>query len=355
MSNEQKKIRSAVRRDHAEDYMLTSLVAFGVTVISTRVFLQLTGFPQIGNSVLHIAHALWGGLLLFVAVLLPLALANRWAIKASALLSGIGIGLFIDEVGKFITQSNDYFFPPALSLIYGFILLNVFVYLSYFRRPHQEDPRKAMYHAFEGLQDALDGELDTEEAARIEAQLAIAKQSDRDEIVSLANAISNYLQKEKRHLSAAEPGYWKRTAMRVDAFGLRLGRRMHRTIISVLLILWVIFVIGYIAVLVLGGTNLNSQVVQWRGALIGIQVVIGGLMIVAVLAWLTGNEERGLKSAVSGFLLSLVALQSLYFYLSQFSAITSTLLQLTFLQILFAYRRWYLSDRSVDTLSGTFE
>ena len=46
---------------------------------------------------LHIAHALWGGLLLFVAVLLPLALANRWAIKASALLSGIGIGLFIDE------------------------------------------------------------------------------------------------------------------------------------------------------------------------------------------------------------------------------------------------------------------
>jgi hypothetical protein len=348
MSNEQKKIRSAVRRDHAENYMLTSLVAFGVTVISVRVFLQLTGFPQIGNSVLHIAHALWGGLLLFVAVLLPLALANRWAIKASALLSGIGIGLFIDEVGKFITQANDYFFPPALSLIYGFFLLTVLAYL-YFRRPHQEDPRKAMYHAFEGLQDALDGHLDTEEAARLEAQLAIAKQSDRDMIVSLANAISHYLQREKRHLSAAEPGYWERTAMRVDAFGLRLGRRVHRVTISALLILWVVFVIGFIAVLVLEIPTLDSQVVQWRGALIAIQVVIGGLMIVAVLSWLTGNEERGLQFAVSGFLLSLVALQLLYFYLSQFSAITVTLLQLTFLQILFAYHRWYLSDRSGDT------
>ena len=351
MSNEQKKIRSAVRRDHSENYVLTSLVAFGATVILTRVFLQLTGFPQIGNSVLHIAHALWGGLLLVVAALLPLAYANRWAIQASALLGGIGTGLFIDEVGKFITQANDYFFPPALSLIYGFVLLNVFVYL-YFRRPHQQDPRRAMYHAFEGLQDALDGDLDTEEAARIEAQLAIAKQSDRDEIVSLADAISTYLQKEKRHLSAAEPGYWKRTAMRVRAFGLRLGRRMHRVVISALLILWVIFVIGYIAVLVQGGTNLNSQVVQWRGPLLAIQVVIGGLMIVAVLAWLTRNEERGLKFAVSGFLLSLVALQSLYFYISQFSAITATLLQLTFLQILFAYRRWYLSD---STLLDTFE
>jgi hypothetical protein len=327
MNNDQKKIRSAVRRDHAEDYLLTSLVAFAVTIVFTRAFLQLTGFPQVGNSVLHIAHALWGGLLLIVAAFLPLAYANRWASKASALLGGIGIGLFIDEVGKFITQTNDYFFPPALSLIYGFILLNVFVYL-YFRRPHQQDPRKAMYHALEGLQDALDGDLDRDEAARIEAQLVIARQSDRDEIVSLANAISTYLQKEKQHLSAAEPGYWKLTAMRVDAFGLRLGRRMHRTIISVLLILWVIFVIGYIAVLVQGGTNLDSQVVQWRGPLIVIQVAIGGLMIVAVLAWLTRNEERGLKFAVSGFLLSLVALQSLYFYISQFSAITATLLQL---------------------------
>ncbi len=108
MSNRKIKIRSAVRRDHAERYLLTSVVAFGVTVIAIRVFLQLTGFPQLGNSVLHIAHALWGALLLFIAVFLPLLFANHWAIVVSALFSGIGIGLFIDEVGKFITQANDY-------------------------------------------------------------------------------------------------------------------------------------------------------------------------------------------------------------------------------------------------------
>jgi len=114
MSHKHSKIRAAVRRDRAESYILTSLVAFAVTVIATRVFLELTGYPQIGNSVLHFAHALWGGLLLIVAVFLPLAYANRWAIQASAVLGGVGIGLFIDEVGKFITQANDYFFPPAL-------------------------------------------------------------------------------------------------------------------------------------------------------------------------------------------------------------------------------------------------
>ena len=55
--------------DEGDNYLLLiSLVAFSVTVVITRIFLQLTGFPQIGDSVLHIAHALWGGLLLFISV-----------------------------------------------------------------------------------------------------------------------------------------------------------------------------------------------------------------------------------------------------------------------------------------------
>lgn len=346
MKNEHKKNQSIVRRYHAENYMLTSLVTFCVTVIFIRVGLQLTGFPQIGNDILHIAHALWGGLLLFIAVLLPLVFANRWAFETSAFLSGIGIGLFIDEVGKFITQTNDYFFPPALSIIYGFFLLIVFIYLYFFRRPHPQDPRKAMYHVFEGLQDALDGDLDSQEATRIERQLVIAKESDRAEVVVLANAISNYLQKEKRYLVAVEPNYWDRIISRVDTFGSRLGRRLHRAIISILLILWVIFAIAYIFVLVQGDANLNIQVLQWRSALIVIQVAVSCLMIAALQAWLSKNEERGLKFGIWGFLLSLVALQTLYFYLSQFSAITSTLVQFAFLQILLAYRRYYLNDDS---------
>jgi len=199
-----------------------------------------------------------------------------------------------------------------------------------------------MYHALEGLQDALDGDLDQEEATRIEAQLAIARGSERVEIASLADTINSYLQQEKGHLAAAEPDFWKRTTMWVDELGRRLGRSMHRTLISVILVLWLVIVIGFIAVLLLEVPTLNFQVVQWRGALIGIQVSIGVLMILALIVWLTGNEERGLRFAVIGFLLSLVALQTLYFYLSQFAAITATLLQLILLLILLAYRRWYL-------------
>jgi hypothetical protein len=341
LNNQRTKIRSAIRRDQAETYILTSLVAFAITVIVTRAFLEITGYPQIGNSVLHIAHALWGGLLLIIAAYLPLAYANRWALQASAVLGGVGIGLFIDEVGKFITQANDYFFPPSLSLIYGFFLLCVFLFLL-FRRSHQENPRQAMYHAFEGLKEAIDGDLDSGEAVRIEAQLATAKQSNRKEIATLATALGQYLENEKDHLPAATPGFWRRITNKVDELGGRVGRRRHRAIISIVFIAWAVFVASYISVIVQAGPNIDPQVLQWRTPLIVVQIAVGILLVIATFFWLIKKEELGLKFGVIGFLLSLVALQLLYFYISQFLAITMTLLQVAILLVLFAYRRWYL-------------
>lgn len=333
--------RSPVRRNNAEDYLLTSLVTFAVTVILTREFLQLAGFPQIGNSVLHIAHALWGGLFLFIAVLFPFAFSNHWAFQASALLSGLGIGLFIDEVGKFITQANDYFFPPALSLVYAFFLLMALVYLQ-FRRPNKEDPRQAMYHTFEELLDLLDGDLDAQEADRIKTRLSIALQSEEKRIVSLARAINTVIQAEE--FTEAEPGILRRLGERLGQLGRRLGRDTHRIIILLVLALWVVIVAGFITILLLGVSTVDSQVLQWRVPLLTIQAVVGVLMVAALILWVMKEEERGLQFAIYGFLLSLVALQTLYFYLSQFSALSATLVQIAFLQILFTYRRWYLRE-----------
>jgi hypothetical protein len=341
MSHEQKKILSAVRREHAEDYILTSLVAFGATVIFTRAFLHVTGYPQLGNDVLHIAHALWGGLLLIVAAFMPLAFANRWVLQVSALLGGIGIGLFMDEVGKFITQANDYFYPPALPLIYGFILLNVFVYL-YFRRPHKADPRVALYHAFDRLMDALDGDLDTAEAAQVKKHLEIAKGSQRSEILSLVDLLSDYFEMEKEHLEAPEPNLWKRFARSVDSVGMRIGRRNLRWVISLLLIGWILFIAGYLFLIGFGFPDIDPIVTQWRTLLIGIQAIIGVLMVIAAWYWLSGKEARGLRFAIIGLLFSLIALQTLYFYITQFSAITATLLQLAFLGLFVLYRRLFL-------------
>src|SRR5512136_725927 len=125
-----------IRREAAEHYLLMTLLGFAASVILTRTFLELTGYPQLGSSQLHIAHVLWGGLLLYIAALLPLILVNRWALTTSAILNGIGVGLFIDEVGKFITRDNDYFYRPAAPIIYAFFLLSVLLFL-YVQKPRQ--------------------------------------------------------------------------------------------------------------------------------------------------------------------------------------------------------------------------
>ena len=76
-------------------------------------------------------------------------------------------------------------------------------------------------------------------------------------------------------------------------------------------------------------------------------------MVVATFFWLRKREELGVKFGVSGFLISLVALQLLYFYISQFAAVSATLVQLAILQVLFAYRRWYLDDKIEPNQGGS--
>ena len=52
------------------------------------------------------------------------------ASDGAALLVGAGVGLFIDEVGKYITTTNDYFFPIAAPIIYAVFMLSVLLLLA---------------------------------------------------------------------------------------------------------------------------------------------------------------------------------------------------------------------------------
>ncbi len=105
------------------DYFENFLIATVVTILGVRFFLKISGYPQIGGSGLHIAHMLWGGLFLLICLLLTFLFMDRRIKAFCAVLGGVGFGLFIDELGKFITSDNNYFFRPTVALIYIFFVL----------------------------------------------------------------------------------------------------------------------------------------------------------------------------------------------------------------------------------------
>jgi hypothetical protein len=110
--------RKMVRVTDGAGYIQLLAVAGITTVLATRAYLAATGYPQVGGGTLHIAHVLWGGLLMLGGLVSALLFVGRSARVLAALLGGVGLGLFVDEIGKFLTKSNDYFFRPAAAIIY---------------------------------------------------------------------------------------------------------------------------------------------------------------------------------------------------------------------------------------------
>ncbi len=352
-----------VERDQAETYVLTSVIAFGATIILVRLFLELTGYPQVGNSTLHIAHLLWGGLLLFGAILLVLIWDNPTFLLAAAVLSGIGMGLFIDEVGKFITQNNDYFFPAAAPIIYGFFLLTVLIYVIV-RQPDGENPRRAMVLALEQLQDAIYGEMNELEVEDLLQNLDTARQSQRKEIREMAAILYQYVDEGNVPFKNYQPNILRRAINQLSAWGQQLGQPRLRILIliglgitaagavtTLGLLAWVAVspatITGkFLTALTTEAQTLAVDSVTGIYLRTGLEILIGLVALAAIYFILRGKEQQGMILALVAVVLSLTAVQLLTFYLSQFTAIIPTLFQFGFLMVILAYRRWYLSSPS---------
>jgi len=353
--------RHAVQRARTKSYLLWTLTALAATVIVTRIYLELTGYPQIGGGDLHIAHAIWGGLLLYLAALLPLIFVNNRTLTISAILNGVGVGLFIDEIGKFLTRNNDYFYPPAAPLIYSFFLLSVLLFLL-LRRTRRRDARAELFRALEEVQDLVNGNLDAGEVARLEARLDTVRTAPDGDMAHLGELLRGYVQGVGADLERRQPGRLERLGLRVAAWGRRVGRRTHRNAILVMLLWGSLNALVNVLLLLLFATipdvmdadaltwlitdkELRSIAdVPWLILRLGLESTTGLLTLFAVVMLLLRRETEAIGVAIFAVILSLTTVVLLTFYLDQFGAIYTAVLQFVSLVILLTYRRWYLDD-----------
>ncbi|MFA6519072.1 MAG: hypothetical protein WCV93_05525 [Candidatus Shapirobacteria bacterium] len=127
-----------VKRGDADERVLAMLMAGVMTVLGIRLFLKLTNDFSIALGQWHIAHVLFGGIMMIMAMMVEISWYGSQIKRWSTILFGVGIGFFIDEIGKFITRDNDYFFQPAAMIIYIFFVI-VFFFYRYLKKIEGRD------------------------------------------------------------------------------------------------------------------------------------------------------------------------------------------------------------------------
>lgn len=165
------------------------LVAAISSILAIRFYLHITGYPQIGGDGLHIAHMLWGGLFMLVAIFLLLSFLTKAVNRTAAILGGIGFGTFIDELGKFITHDNNYFFKPTVSLIYVIFIL-LYLFIQFLERNRKVTKEEYLVNILESIKEAIVKNLDKDEEQKAFAYLKKITSPD-----ILTKALANLLSK----------------------------------------------------------------------------------------------------------------------------------------------------------------
>lgn len=352
-----RRINRHVRRARSDRYFLLMLISFALSVTLTRAFLNLTGFPQVGNKELHFAHVLWGGLVLFAASIIPLIFANRWVYPLGAILSGIGVGLFIDEVGKFITQSNNYFYPPAAPIIYGFFLLTVLLYSRIKRKPSHDD-RTELYHVLDLLEEVLEHELDHSERDDLVVTLENVKStSNDDDYRHLAEELLHFLNSPR--LNPNQPALFLSDRLRLfikytnDRWISNRVLYFFCTFSLLFLGFYTIFfpfqvflstrspaqLMTLIQPLVQAQLVRSSVGMDWFSARLALEAAVGTLLVVSGFLLLFRKIRKGLSLAFFSLLLIFTTVDLLIFYYDQFSTIIFVTIQLIVLFAITAYQQ----------------
>jgi hypothetical protein len=159
-----------IRNIQADVYLENFLVSAVVSVFLIRIFLSVTEYPILGRGSFHIAHMLWGGFFMLAALFILLSFLSQRAAHVAAVLGGIGFGAFIDELGKFVTSDNNYFFQPTIALIYIIFVL-IFLISRFIPRYQEISQREYLVNAIEMIKESAIDDFDVEEERRAEEYL----------------------------------------------------------------------------------------------------------------------------------------------------------------------------------------
>jgi hypothetical protein len=319
--------RPVLLRDlHSGHHLELFLVSAVSAVLAIRGYLRLTNYPQVGGESLHIAHMLWGGLLMLAALLILLGFIGESSRRLAAFIGGVGFGTFIDEVGKFVTNDNDYFYQPAVAIIYVTFVLT-YLALRSVRRRHATH-YEYLVNALQEMEQAAVRDLQPEERDRALHYLARADAHD-----PLVAGLREILKRAELRPAPA-PGFLSRSRRTLAARYRELAR--HPAFAKALIAFFVaqiVLKLIHVGIVVSRTESYGAvvsriafmnrevegySVVEWLQ--LGSSLVSAGFVALGV-AMIRQSRVRGLRMFQRAILVSIFLTQVFMFYHAQWAGL----------------------------------
>lgn len=292
----------------------TFLVCAVVMILVIRLQLYLTDYPQLGGGGLHIAHVLWGGLLMMIAIVIAVSFITRAARQTAAVVGGLGFGFFIDELGKFITEDVNYFYKPTAALIY---IIFIAMWLSFraLQRHRGFSPLEYLVNAIEYVKEAAIRDLDVTERRRALQMLERADQAD-PMVAPLREVL-----READAAPAREPVALERAILRLrDAYLRVVARPRFNLVIAFVFCGLAIGSLGQIVTLAISEGD-SSHLSFIELASMASSIVSGLFAVAGVVALRRSGRVAGYRMFERSVLVSIFVTQVFAFAKSEFSAV----------------------------------
>ncbi|WP_406503697.1 hypothetical protein [Streptomyces sp. NBC_00212] len=328
-------LRTASAAAHLRLFVLVGVL----TVLVTRAFLSLADYPKLGGGAgkggLHIAHMLWGGLLMLAGLLVMLVFTGVASRQSGAVVGGIGFGLFIDEVGKLVSV-DGYFYRPAAGIIYlTFVALTGLAWWATRRERTDREAAPVATRSAVAAETALNGILrgltpqERDEALRRLRGTGVPATELDTALAALLEAVPERPARDLRphHHAAHRVRAWLVARVSGDLRFVRIAA-WGATLQAALLL---------IAVAADGLTGNLADETQWTAIAGALACSLASLVLaVRGTALLRRDGNAALRPLRAALLVDLLLGQVFKFTINQFSAVVGWLISLALLYVLSA-------------------
>ncbi len=323
-----------VRNVHLDELLESFLISSISSILIIRAFLAISGYPQLGGGSFHIAHMLWGGFLMMIAMVLVLSFLGNRMLRVAAIIGGIGFGTFVDELGKFITSDNNYFFEPTIALLYTIFLLLFFIF-RYIEDHKPLSEKEYLMNAFQLFEEVIHQDMDKSEKKKLMQYIRHAKHyAFAEELERLANKIEVTEIKNKNFFS-------KIYSQLIEVLESFIESVLFRKLVIIFFSLQGLILLGnllLIAAFEIGSIPLFIPDLSDKITFIAygeiFSIILSSVFTIIGIVFFRFNRIRSYEMFKYSVIVSILVTQFFVFYREQFQAITALIFSLIVLSVL---------------------